>query len=96
MISFSCQMRRYTPPQYAKKTEAHPDLSTTKGHIRLRDSRFAVSFTTISFRSVSRTVMAHGNVDLIIGGWGGSERSEGPSREIMFRVCVCVACVRAC
>ena len=29
-----------------------------------------------------------------IGGWGGKSASD-PNREIVFRVCVCVACVRA-
>ena len=26
----------------------------------------------------------------------GGESASGPNREIVFRVCVCVACVRAC
>ena len=32
---------------------------------------------------------------MYIGGWGGKSASD-PNREIVFRVCVCVACVRAC
>ena len=31
-----------------------------------------------------------------IGGWGGWVLCDTANREVVFRVCVCVACVRAC